>query len=200
MMFEIWKRRRLAVRGLGEHGHYAVPVWRELLGLSGVVRGTRDNVRALTRERQTILVFSGGAREVNKRRGQYQLRWTEHIGFARLAIEQGYPVVPFAAVVRRGDARRGERPGHTGLRVGSRRPTRSSWLPDAPDRPRRRAHPIPSPERVYFWFGELIASRGSGTASDGARRDHAESVTTPHPLRCDARAITHPKEVRDGVV
>jgi hypothetical protein len=52
---------------------------------------------------------------------------------------------------------------------------------------------MPSPERVYFWFGVLIASRGSGTASDGAFRDHAESVMTPHPLRCDARAITHPR-------
>ena len=64
-----------------------------------MVRGTRDNVRALMRERQTILVFPGGSREVNKRRGQqYQLLWRERIGFARLAIEHGYPIVPFAAV------------------------------------------------------------------------------------------------------
>ena len=61
--------------------------------------GTRDNVRALMRERQTILVFPGGSREVNKHRGQqYQLLWRERIGFARVAIEQGYPIVPFAAV------------------------------------------------------------------------------------------------------
>ena len=63
------------------------------------MRGTRDNVRALMRDRQTILVFPGGAREVNKRRGQqYQLLWRERIGFARLAIEHRYPIVPFAAV------------------------------------------------------------------------------------------------------
>ena len=99
MMAEVWKRRRLAIRGLGEHAHYAVPLWRELLGVGGMVRGTRENVRALMRERQTILVFPGGAREVNKRRGQqYQLLWRERIGFARLAIERGYPIVPFAAV------------------------------------------------------------------------------------------------------
>ena len=55
MMAEIWKHRRLAVRGLGEHAHYAVPIWRELLTVGGMVRGTRDNVRALMRERQTIL-------------------------------------------------------------------------------------------------------------------------------------------------
>ena len=99
MMAEIWKHRRLAVRGLGEHAHYAVPIWRELLTVGGMVRGTRDNVRALMREGQTIVVFPGGSREVNKRRGQqYQLLWRERIGFARLAIEQGYPIVPFAAV------------------------------------------------------------------------------------------------------
>ena len=99
MMAEVWKRRRLVIRGLGEHAHYAIPVWRDLLAACGMVRGTRDNVRALMGDRQTILVFPGGAREVNKRRGQqYQLLWKERIGFARLAIEQGYPVVPFAAV------------------------------------------------------------------------------------------------------
>jgi hypothetical protein len=33
-----------------------------------MVRGTCENVRTLMRERQTILVFPVGAREVNKRR------------------------------------------------------------------------------------------------------------------------------------
>ena len=28
MVAEIWKGRRIAVRSLGEHAHYAVPVWR----------------------------------------------------------------------------------------------------------------------------------------------------------------------------
>ena len=32
MMAEIWKHRRITVRGLGEDAHYAVPIWRELLG------------------------------------------------------------------------------------------------------------------------------------------------------------------------
>ena len=87
MMAEIWKRRRLANRGLGEHAHYAVLAWRDLLGVGGMVRGTRDNVRALMRDRRMILTFPGGSREVNKRRGQqYHLLWRERIGFARLAI------------------------------------------------------------------------------------------------------------------
>jgi hypothetical protein len=36
MMAEIWKRRRLAIRGLGEHAHYAVPLWRDLLAKGGM--------------------------------------------------------------------------------------------------------------------------------------------------------------------
>lgn len=41
------------------------------------------------RDRQTILVYPGGSREVNKRRGQpYQLRGGDHMSFARLAIDQ----------------------------------------------------------------------------------------------------------------
>ena len=99
MLAELWKRRHLTVRSLGERAHYAIPLWREALTLGGMVRGTRENVRALMDERQTVLVFPGGSREVNKRRGEkYQLMWKERIGFARLAIEYGYPIVPFAAV------------------------------------------------------------------------------------------------------
>ena len=64
-----------------------------------MVRGTRANVRALMRDGQNILVFPGGADEVFKARGQeYRLMWKERLGFARLAIEFGYPIVPFAAV------------------------------------------------------------------------------------------------------
>jgi hypothetical protein len=99
MMTELWTRRHIIVRGLGDHGHYAIPVWRDLLEMGGMVRGTRANVRALMRDGQDILVFPGGANEVFKGRGQeYRLIWKERIGFARLAIEFGYPIVPFAAV------------------------------------------------------------------------------------------------------
>ena len=74
-------------------------VWRDLLTMGGMVRGTRENVRALMRDGQNIMVFPGGTGEVFKGRGQdYQLMWGERLGFARLAIEFGYPIVPFAAV------------------------------------------------------------------------------------------------------
>ena len=46
-----------------------------------------------------VLIFPGGGREVARRRGDhYPLVWRERIGFARLALEFGYPVVPFAMI------------------------------------------------------------------------------------------------------
>ncbi|MGZ4267443.1 MAG: lysophospholipid acyltransferase family protein [Solirubrobacteraceae bacterium] len=179
MMAEIWKRRRLAIRGLGEHAHYAVPVWRDLLAVGGMVRGTRENVRALMRERQTVLVFPGGAREVNKQRGQeYQLLWRERIGFARLAIEHGYPVVPFAAVGAE---------EMLDVVVDQRTPIYRDFariyekLMGFPTPPIVRGvglTPIPRPERLYFWFGEPIESARFGSRYDdtGAARALRDEV------------------------
>ena len=180
MMAEIWKRRRLAIRGLGEHAHYAVPLWRELLGVGGMVRGTRENVRALMRERQTILVFPGGAREVNKRRGQqYQLLWRERIGFARLAIERGYPVVPFAAVG--GDDMFDVIVDQNTpvYREAARLYEKLMGFPPPPIVRGIGWAPIPRPERLYFWFGEPIETRHYGghyddTAAARALRDEVK--------------------------
>jgi 1-acyl-sn-glycerol-3-phosphate acyltransferase len=86
-------------RALGDRAHFAVPVWRELLGAFGCVPGTRENCAALMRARQPVLVFPGGAREVFKRKGEaYRLIWKERIGFVQMAAAHGYRIVPFASV------------------------------------------------------------------------------------------------------
>lgn len=182
MMAEIFKRRRLAIRGLGEHAHYAVPVWRDLLAVGGMVRGTRDNVRALMRARETILVFPGGSREVNKGRGeQYQLLWRERIGFARLAIERDYPIVPFAAVGA---------DDMLDVVIDRRTPVYGQLarlyekLMGFPMPPVVRGvglTPVPRPERLYFWFGEPIAPAGfragrDDTAAARALRDEVRQA------------------------
>jgi 1-acyl-sn-glycerol-3-phosphate acyltransferase len=179
MMAEVWKRRRLAIRGLGEHAHYAVPIWRDLLAVGGMVRGTRENVRALMRERQTILVFPGGSREVNKRRGQqYQLLWRERIGFARLAIEHGYPVVPVSAVgaeemldviVDQDTPVYGQFAGLYEKLMG---------FPTPPIVRGVGLLPVPRPERLYFSFGEpMDTARFGGSYEDtGAARELRDEV------------------------
>jgi 1-acyl-sn-glycerol-3-phosphate acyltransferase len=96
---ELERRRGVRVRGMGDHFHFAIPGWRGLLAGMGAVPGTRENCAALLAAGEPVLVFPGGAREVYKRRGQeYQLLWGRRTGFARMAIEAGCPIVPFAAV------------------------------------------------------------------------------------------------------
>jgi 1-acyl-sn-glycerol-3-phosphate acyltransferase len=182
MLAEIWKRRRMAIRGLGEHAHYAVPGWRDVLAAGGMVRGTRDNVRELMRNRETILVFPGGAREVNKQRGQrYQLLWRERIGFARLAIEEAYPIVPFAAVGAE---------EMLDVIVDQMTPVygqlarayeKVTGFPTPPIVRGVGLTPFPRPERLYFWFGEPIETGRFGggfedTAAARALRDEVREA------------------------
>jgi 1-acyl-sn-glycerol-3-phosphate acyltransferase len=172
MLAEVWKRRRIAIRGLGEDAHYAVPVWRDLLSACGMVPGTRDTVRALMRDHQTILVFPGGSREVFKRRGQsYQLLWRDRMGFARLAIEHGYPIVPVAAVGAE-DMLNVVADVQTPVYGQFARLTKKvTGFPAPPIVRGLGLTPIPRPERLYFWFGEPIdTTRFAGQAEDAAAR------------------------------
>jgi 1-acyl-sn-glycerol-3-phosphate acyltransferase len=99
MVLGLYDLRGVFARGLGDHIHFKIPGWRGLLERYGVVEGDRQNCASLMRAGETILVFPGGAREVFKRKGEkYHLIWGRRTGFARLAIEHGYPIVPFAAV------------------------------------------------------------------------------------------------------
>ena len=95
----LYRRKGIFLRSLGDHFHFTVPVWRTLLSRFGTVDGTRKNCEKLMENGEFILVFPGGAGEVNKRKGQrYQLLWKERIGFAKMAIQHGCPIIPFAAV------------------------------------------------------------------------------------------------------
>ena len=161
MMRELWLRRGILPRGLGDHAHYALPLWRDLLESGGMVRGTRENVRELMRRGEHVLVYPGGADEVMKGRGQrYRLLWKQRLGFAQLAIEFGYPIVPFSAVG--GDdmfdviADR-ETPG---LAQASKLAERVTGRPLPPLVAGVGPTLIPRPERLYFSFGEPIETEG----------------------------------------
>ena len=178
MIAEIWKQRRIMVRGLGENAHYKVPVWREALDACGMVRGTRDNVRALMRDHETILVFPGGSREVFKRRGQqYQLLWRERMGFARLAIEHGYPVIPCAAV---GAEDMLDVIADVDTPIYGEFARLSKKVMGFPTPPVVRGvglTGIPRPERLYFWFDEPVGTtRFAGQDADTAARTLRDEV------------------------
>ena len=99
LVLDVHERTGVLVRSLGERQHYRVPLWRDLLTHFGTVSGSRQNTRRLLGSGEAVLVFPGGGREVARRRGDhYPLVWRERIGFARLALEFGYPVVPFSMI------------------------------------------------------------------------------------------------------
>ena len=93
----LYRERGIVLRSLADRNHFKVPLWRDFVAQTGAVLGTRANCAALMRQRQHILVFPGGAREVFKHRGEaYQLIWKERYGFVQLAIEHGYTITPYA--------------------------------------------------------------------------------------------------------
>ncbi len=154
---ELWERGRI-VRALGDHAQFKVPGWRTMLKRLGVVEGTRANCAELMQRGELILVFPGGGREVAKRKGeQYKLVWKNRMGFARMAIQYGYPIIPFASVGA-DDA--------VDILVDADSPLLAperlfvEKVLGSPDSWPiwRGIGPtlIPRPERQYYWFGEQI--------------------------------------------
>lgn len=99
MLSAIYSRHGVLLRALGDHMHFVIPGWGKAVRNSGGVDGTPENCAELMRQGQSILVFPGGAREVNRRKGEdYDLIWKQRTGFARLAVQHGYDIIPFASV------------------------------------------------------------------------------------------------------
>lgn len=165
----LYEQKGIFLRSLGDHFHFHIPGWRRLLTAMGTVEGTRDNCRALMQAGEHILVFPGGGREVVKRKGEkYTLIWKERLGFARMAIEHGYDILPFAAVGAEecfdilydaDDLLRGPL-GPWVQRLG---------IPDKYIPPLARGLGptlIPRPQQLYFNFGQAIASSPFAEASE----------------------------------
>lgn len=95
---ELYRKTGVYPRSLGDHIHFKLPVWGPLLSKYGAIDGTRANCRELMQRGEPILVFPGGAREVAKRRDElHRLHWKQRTGFVRMAVENGYDIVPFAS-------------------------------------------------------------------------------------------------------
>ncbi len=167
---EVYRRKGILLRALGDHAHFKIPVWRDLLTRFGTVDGTRENCARLMAAGEALLVFPGGAREVAKRRGEkYQLMWKERLGFARLALRHGATIVPFAAVgaedaydvVLDADDVMASPIGPLlrKLRVRS-----DVIMPLV----RGVAGPLPRRERFYFAFRPPVPTAGLGGDSDAA--------------------------------
>lgn len=96
---EIYHRKDIFLRVLVDKMHESVPVWRGIMSDYGTAIGSKENCRKLMEQKQHILVFPGGANEVCKKKGEeYRLVWKERYGFAKLAIEAGYPIIPISGL------------------------------------------------------------------------------------------------------
>ena len=71
----------------------------DLFAAAGAVVGTPEAAHELMDDGEPILVFPGGGREISKARDQlYTLMWHGRNGFARIAAEHDYPIIPVALV------------------------------------------------------------------------------------------------------
>lgn len=172
MMVGLWEEKGIQIHPLGDHIHFDLPGWRDLVGAFGVIQGTPENCRAAMREGKSLVVFPGGAREVMKRRDEkYKLVWGKRAGFARLALECGYAIQPFAAVgaddcwdiVLDGN----DLLGSPLKGLIERYHPRPDFLPPVVSGVAGTV--LPRAERFYFHFGEMIATdtpRYSGRGDD----------------------------------
>lgn len=165
MIEHLYSQHGLLLRALGDHLHFRIPGWGQMVTDNGGVEGTPENCAELMRRGESILVFPGGAREVNRRKGDgYQLIWKQRTGFARLAIQHGYDIIPFASVganetyrilLDADDIRESRLWRWLGARTGLDQRVRNG---DMLTPLTRGIGPtlLPRPQRFYFAFGERI--------------------------------------------
>ncbi len=147
--------RPLADRRFGE----AKGLGRDLIAAYGGVVGAPETARELMRHNETILVFPGGGREIAKFKGEeYRLNWHGRSGFARLAVENNYPIVPVGLVggddVYKSLVTRDSRLGRLSQAISKR----FSGNADMAMPIVRGIGPtlIPRPQRMYLRFGDPI--------------------------------------------
>ncbi|AHC27647.1 MULTISPECIES: lysophospholipid acyltransferase family protein [Mycobacteriaceae] len=150
----------------------------DLLAACGATVGAPESARELMRHDQPILVFPGGGREIGKFKGEENtLNWRGRAGFARIAAEHDYPIVP-AGLIGGDDVYRSftTRDGAWG-RLSAALSSHMAGKPDMAMPLVRGIGPtmIPRPQRMYLRFAEPIDStRPAGVAAD----DWAESLKT----------------------
>lgn len=157
--------RPLAERGIGK---MRGPL-RDVAAAFGAVVGSPDNAGELMRHDQTVLVFPGGGREIAKFKGEeHRLSWQGRAGFARVAIANGYPIVPVGLVgsddMYEGLFSRGSRLGQLSLAVSEK----MTGHKDGPVPLMRGIGPtlIPRPRRMYLRFGTPIDTTKPADVSD----------------------------------
>jgi len=147
-LFTFWDTARPAIRVLEKTGTsiHKTPVLGWMRRNVNAVPATEAHALAVLAQGESLLIFPGGTRELYGPRDE--LRWKGRTGFARLAIQAGVPVLPFAIA--------GADRQHLG-RLSIR--GASLWLP-----------PFPLPVRLEYRFGHpmMPPAAASADAADPA--------------------------------
>ena len=156
--------RPLADRRFGQQRGFG----RDLITAYGGVVGSPETARELMRHNETVLVFPGGGREIAKFKGEeYHLNWNGRSGFARVAVENNYPVVPVGLVggddVYKSLVARDSALGRLNQSIS----TKLTGKADMAMPLMRGIGPtlIPRPQRMYLHFGEAIDTAKPAGAS-----------------------------------
>ena len=191
LYFALYRQANIHLRSLGDHAHWSLPGWRELLARFGAIDGTRENCAAAFEQGECVLVFPGGAREAFKsERDRYKLLWGDRLGFARMALRHGAHIVPFAslgadevfdAAIDIEEVRK-----HPVARALAELGVRPDLLPPLP----RRV--VPNPQRMYFHFCppidpaawvHLDEDRAAAAVRDATRQAIETALTALHNER-----------------
>ncbi|MGV0625100.1 lysophospholipid acyltransferase family protein [Mycolicibacter minnesotensis] len=132
---------------------------KDLFAAAGALVGAPEPVRELMRHNEPIVVFPGGGREIPKFKGEeYTLRWQGRAGFARLAVEQNYPIVPVGLVGGDDVYRSVSRRGGSWERLSVAMAQRFSGRTDMVMPLQHGIGPtlIPRPQRMYLRFGAPV--------------------------------------------
>jgi len=157
--------RPLAERGMGNmRGPFS-----DLAAAYGAVVGTPENAQELMRHNETVLVFPGGGREIAKFKGEeHTLNWQGRAGFARVAIANGYPIVPVGLVgsddLYQSFFTRDSRLGQLSLAFSERITGRKGMA--MPLMHGIGPTLIPRPQRMYLRFGSPIDTNKSAGIPD----------------------------------
>ena len=173
MLLGLYEHKGIFLRSLGDHIHFKVPLWGKLLVDNGCVAGTPENCQQLMEAKEHILVYPGGGREVMKNKDElYQLVWKQRTGFARMAMQNGYDIIPFAAVGA-DDAYTIQYDTNDFYQSKVGKWLQKTGISDKYLRGGDAFVPLaiglgllPRPEKIYFAFGERISTTALQTQSE----------------------------------
>lgn len=100
LMEVIYERTGLFPRALCHRLYWKVPLIKQFFQYFGSILGDREHCREAMKAKQPILVFPGGGHEFCKsvHAEKYSLIWGNRKGFAELALEYNYCIVPVSIV------------------------------------------------------------------------------------------------------